>query len=131
MTLPGYDAWKLGAPRDTIGLCAECGIAVFPDDEALKVADGWACSTECQAMHNLRQAMHTLRQAKGPADVLAAAATAYGEGCEFVLRIVDPYGNEMLYDHLSRNRAGTYIAECMDAQHAVYPRTVERAEVVG
>lgn len=127
-SLPGYDAWKLAAPGDDRDdRCVECGAPILLEDEASRVPDGWACSAECEAMHNLRQA-------ERPADVLAAADVAYGEGCEFVLRVVDPRGNEMLCDHLARYRrlAGTYIAEDLDGhERIVFFRDVERAEVVG
>ena len=121
-SLPGYDAWKLTAPRDTLrDLCVECGQPV-PEDEPPRIADGWACSSECQAMHHLRHA-------DGPADVLAAADVAYGEGCEFVLRVVDRHSGEMLCSHLARFRwiKGDYMAEDLDRLRAGRVSPLHRA----
>ncbi len=77
--------------------------------------------------------MHNLREADGPTDVLAAADVAYGEGCEFVLRLGG--WHEVLCSHLARNDRqikGTYMAEDLDGHEwLVYPGYVERAEVVG
>lgn len=129
MKLPNYDDYITTTPEDRAGdSCMECGDRLYPDDEPLKLDEGYACSSKCEALWNLK---NPPLRATGQ-DLLELAVTAYGEEAEPIIRITSHTGNTLRVLHVARERGGDrFFAEDEEGKEVVvHAVVVDKIEVV-